>query len=130
VLQYELRLFADPALVPDPLPGPQQSNAELLTSIAGKSQAEALLARYPTLTDLAKASLDELHEVQGVGKSKAAAIKSAFLLAERLSREASPDGTLLDTPERVAKLLREQNRLYTVEVFQVALLNTRRRLMC
>jgi hypothetical protein len=35
----------------------------------------------------------------------------------------------MDTPERVADLLREQNRVYTVENFQVALLNTRRRLI-
>jgi len=36
---------------------------------------------------------------------------------------------VLDTPERVADFLREPNRLYTVETFQVLFLNTRRRLL-
>ncbi len=36
---------------------------------------------------------------------------------------------MLDTPSLVADLLREENRLYTVENLQVVLLNTRRRLI-
>jgi DNA repair protein RadC len=36
---------------------------------------------------------------------------------------------MLDAPERVADLLRERNRLYTVEVFQTILVNSRRRLI-
>src|SRR5439155_14594195 len=105
------------------------SNAELLATLAGKPAAEALVQHYGGLTDLAKASFDELQLVDGVGKSKAAAIKSAFLLAQRLSKEAYPEPPLLDTPERVADFLREQNRAYTVENFQVAFLNARRRLI-
>lgn len=105
------------------------SNAELLANLAGKPAADALVQQYNGLTDLAQASFDELQLVNGVGKSKAAAIKSAFLLAQRLSRETYPEPPLLDTPERVADLLREQNRAYTVENFQVVFLNTRRRMI-
>src|ERR1051326_4218056 len=105
------------------------SNAELLAKLAGKPAADALVQQYSGLTDLAQASFDELQSVNGIGKSKAAAIKSAFLLAQRLSREAYPEAPLLDTPERVADFLREQNRTYTVENFQVAFLNARRRLI-
>jgi len=47
-----------------------------------------------SLTDLAKASFDELQLVKGIGKSKAAAIKSAFLLAQRLSKESYKDNPL------------------------------------
>ena len=36
---------------------------------------------------------------------------------------------MLDTPESIADLLREENRPYDVEHFQVVLLNTRRRLI-
>jgi DNA repair protein RadC len=36
---------------------------------------------------------------------------------------------MLDTPELVADLLREENRAYSVENFQVVMLNTRRRLI-
>jgi DNA repair protein RadC len=105
------------------------SNAELLSKLAGKSVADALVQQFGGLTDLAQASFDELQLIKGIGKSKAAAIKSAFLLAQRLSRESYREAPLLDTPERVADLLREQNRAYTVEHFQVVFLNTRRRLI-
>ena len=107
----------------------QADNTQLLSSLAGKPAAESLMERFGGLTNLAQASFDELQLTRGVGKSKAAAIKSAFLLAQRLSRELYPEGTLLDTPERVADLLREANRSYTVETFQVVFLNTRRRLL-
>lgn len=107
----------------------QVSNAELLARLAGRPVAEALMARYGRLTNLAQASFAELRSIKGIGQSKAAAIKSAFLLAQRLSRETYAESPLLDTPERVADLLREDNRLYTVENFQVILLNTRRRLL-
>ena len=105
------------------------NNAELLSKLTGKPAAETLLQRYGGLTDLAKASFDELQLVKGIGRGKAAAIKSAFLLAQRLSKESYKDTPILDTPERVADFLREENRLYTVENFQVVFLNARRRLI-
>jgi DNA repair protein RadC len=105
------------------------SNTELLSHLTGSWAAEVLMEQYGGLTDLAQASFDELQTVKGIGKSKAAAIKSAFLLAQRLTRESYADSPLLDTPERVADFLREANRVYTVENFQVIFLNTRKRLI-
>ena len=105
------------------------SNADLLSKLTGKPVADALVQQFGGLTDLAQASFDELQLIKGVGKSKAAAIKSAFLLAQRLSRETYKEAPLLDTPERVADFLREQNRPYTVEHFQVLFLNTRRKMI-
>lgn len=105
------------------------SNAELLAKITGKPAAEALVQQFGALTDLSKATFDELQHVPGIGESKAAAIKSAFLLGQRLSREAYPESPVLDNPEAIAGLLREQNRAYTVESLQVLFLNTRRRLI-
>ncbi len=105
------------------------SNAELLAKLTGKTAAEALVQQYGALTDLSKASFDELQHIPGIGESKAAAIKSAFLLGQRLSREAYPESPVLDNPEAIAGLLREQNRAYTVESLQVLFLNTRRRLI-
>src|SRR5262245_44131302 len=107
----------------------QSSNVELLSKLTGKPAADALVQHYGGLTELAKASFDELQLVKVIGQSKAAAIKSAFLLAQRLASESYAEAPLLDTPERVAELLREQNRAYIVENFQVAFLNTRRRLI-
>ena len=110
-------------------PSEHANNQELLANLAGPFVAEALLKQYGGLTKLAQASFDELQNVKGIGQSKAAAIKSAFLLAQRLTRESYADAPVLDTPERVADFLREANRVYTVENFQVVFLNTRRRLM-
>jgi DNA repair protein RadC len=105
------------------------SNAELLSKLAGKPAAEALVQQYPGLNELAKASFDELQLIDGIGRSKAAAIKSAFLLAQRLAREVSPESPVLDRPETVVNLVREQNRTYTVENFQALFLNARRRMI-
>lgn len=105
------------------------NNTQLLSALAGQSAAEALLNKFGGLTSLAQASFDELQLVHGVGKSKAAAIKSALLLAQRLTRESYADSPVIDTPERVADSLREPNRVYTVQNFQVVFVNTRHRLI-
>lgn len=107
----------------------QASNAELLSSVARFKSAELLMERFGGLTGVARASFDELRQLKGVGAARAAAIKSAFLLAQRLSRESYMDPPLLDTPERVADVLREPNRLYRVEQLQVVCVNTRHRLI-
>ena len=105
------------------------NNQELLSHLAGAAAADALVKQYGGLTNLAQASFDELQRLKGIGKSKAAAIKAAFLLAQRLSRESYAEAPILETPELVADLLREQNRVYTVEHLQVLFLNTRKRLI-
>ena len=113
------------------------SNADLIaillrTGMKGYSAihiAEQLLARFGTLEMLARVSLDELQQVKGVGRDKAIALKSAFTLAKRMARELRHETPVLDTPERVADLLREENRLHGVEHFQIVLLNARRKLI-
>jgi DNA repair protein RadC len=81
------------------------------------------------LENLARAPLDDLRQIKGVGRDKAIALKSAFTLARRMAESLRREAPLLDTPERIADLLREENRLYDVEKFQVVLLNTRRKLI-
>jgi DNA repair protein RadC len=113
------------------------SNADLIaillrTGLKGFSAlhvAHQLLARFQSLEHLARASIESLRSVKGIGRDKAVTLKSAFTLAQRMAREIQMDTPLLDTPDRVADLLREQNRLYEVERFQVLLVNTRRRLI-
>ena len=112
-------------------------NAELIaiilrTGLKGVSAlqvAEHLLTRFVTLDRLARASLSELRQTKGIGQDKAIALKSAFTLAQRMALEIGGDSPLLDSPERVANLLREENRFYQVEQFQVILVNTRRKLI-
>ena len=107
----------------------QHSNTQLLSSLTGPKSAQLLMDRFGGLGSLARATVEELQDLKGIGKAKAVAIKSAFLLAQRLSQESYSSAPLLDSPDLVANLLRESNRLYMEERLQVALLNTRRRLI-
>jgi DNA repair protein RadC len=91
--------------------------------------AQQVLARFGTLENLARASLEDLHQIKGIGRDKAVTLKAAFTLARKMAEELRHEAPLLDTPERIADLLREDNRMYEVEHFQVLLLNTRRRLI-
>jgi len=104
----------------------------LRTGLKGASAVDVardVLARYGSLDHLSRASLDDLRRIKGVGRDKAIALVSAFALARRMAREIRAESPLLDTPERVAELLREDNRSFPVETFQAVLLNTRRRLI-
>jgi len=91
--------------------------------------AEQLLSRFETLDNLSRASIEDLCRVKGIGRDKAIALKSAFTLARRMAAEIYQESPALDTPERIASLLRAQNRSYDVERFQAVLLNTRRKLI-
>src|SRR5438067_5716936 len=91
--------------------------------------ADQLLQKFATLENLSKASIAEIRQIKGIGRDKAIALKSAFTLARRMAQEIRGESPLLDTPERIADLLREDNRAYDVENFQVVLLNTRRKLL-
>jgi DNA repair protein RadC len=112
-------------------------NSELIaillrTGLKGTSAiqvAEQLLQKFSSLGDLSRATIPELRQTKGVGRDKAIALKSAFTLARRMAAEMRGDSPVLDTPERIADLLREENRGYDVEHFQVVLLNTRRKLI-
>jgi DNA repair protein RadC len=104
----------------------------LRTGMAGCSAvqiADQLIQQYKTLDALSRASLEELKTVKGIGQDKAIALKAAFTLARLLARELQGEAPLLDSPERIADFLREDNRAYTVEQFQAVLLNTRRKLI-
>ena len=105
------------------------NNLSLITEIIGEGAANALCQKYKTLTELTKADVQELQQVEGVGPINARKIKSALELASRLSREVLGESPILDQPEQVVNYLREEVRPYCTEVFQVLLLNTRRRLI-
>lgn len=107
----------------------QASNAELLSRLAGPGPAKILLERYGGLSALSRVPVEELRQLQGIGPARAEALRAAFLLSSRLKQEILRDSPLLDTPERVAEALREPNRMYSVEHFQVLCVNTRRRLI-
>ena len=88
-----------------------------------------LLAKYRTLDALSRASLDELRQIKGIGRDKAVTLQAAFTLARKMAAEIRAESPVLDTPDRIADLLREDSRSEEVEHFRVVLLNTRRRMI-
>ncbi len=100
-----------------------------LKGISAIQVAEQVLTKFETLDNLSRASIEDLAQVKGIGRDKAIALKSAFTLARRMALELRQESPALDGPDLIADLLREENRAYNVEHFQVVLLNTRRRLI-
>jgi DNA repair protein RadC len=104
----------------------------LRTGLKGVNVVEVgkqMLQKYGTLQNLARASVDDLQSVKGVGPDKAVTLVAAFSLAQRMARELQGEAPLLDNPQAVADLMRETTRLSERETFRVLLLNTRRRLI-
>ncbi|HVV00263.1 MAG TPA: DNA repair protein RadC [Verrucomicrobiae bacterium] len=100
-----------------------------LKGVSAIQVAEQVLQRFGTLDNLSRADIEELQSIKGIGRDKAIALKSAFTLARRMAMEIRQESPLLDTPDRIADLLREESRALGVECFHVVLLNTRRRLI-
>ncbi len=104
----------------------------LRTGFKGTNVVEVgkqVVHRYGSLNALARATWQELAEERGIGPDKAVTLVAAFALARRLVKEVQGESPVLDTPDAVANLMREATRLLKAEVFQVLLLNTRRRLI-
>jgi DNA repair protein RadC len=114
------------------------SHAELIailvrTGLRGTNAVgigEQLINKYgDSLQALARASVDDLRQVKGIGRDKAVTLIAAFALAQRMAKELNKESEPLDHPEAVVRLLRAGNLLKNVETLQVLSLNTRRRLI-
>lgn len=88
-----------------------------------------LVQKFGSLGAMARASVDELQCIRGIGRDKAVTLVAAFTLASKMAEELQRESPVLDNPEAIVLLLREQNRTKNVETFQILLLNTRRRLI-
>jgi DNA repair protein RadC len=113
------------------------SHAELIaillrTGLKGTNAVEIgkqLIQKFGTLQALARASVDDLRSVKGIGRDKAVTLMAAFALARKMAKDLQRESPVLDNPEAIVQLLREQNLVKNVETLQVLLLNTRRRLI-
>ena len=113
------------------------SHAELIaillrTGLKGTNAVEIgkqLIQKFGTLQALARASVDDLRSVKGIGRDKAVTLMAAFALARKMAEDLQRESPVLDNPEAIVQLLREQNLVKNVETLQVLLLNTRRRLI-
>jgi DNA repair protein RadC len=105
----------------------------LRTGLKGENVVQvgqALLRKYDnSLNALALATVDELKQIPGIGRDKAATLVAAFALAKRMEEERREESPVLDNPATVVDYMRETNRLQKVESFQALLLNTRKRLI-
>jgi len=110
------------------------ADAELLaillrTGARGRSVldlARDILVRFDYDLDvLSRASVQDLREVRGVGTAKAVEIHAAFALARRLVDNVGRDPLIIDGPDSVARLMREQFRQSRQEEFHVLYLNTK-----
>jgi DNA repair protein RadC len=91
--------------------------------------ARQMVQKFGSLRALAQASIEELRTIKGIGRDKAVTLVAAFTLARKMAAEIRNEAPLVDTPEAVANVLREEVRLRNVETFQVLMVNTRRRLI-
>jgi DNA repair protein RadC len=113
------------------------SNAELIaillrTGLKGMNAVEIgkhLVQKFGTLQSLAQVSVADLQKVRGIGRDKAVTLVAAFALARKMAVDLRTESPVLETPEVIVGLLREDNRLLQVETLQVVLLNARHRLI-
>ena len=104
----------------------------LRTGLRGANAVEIgaqLIRHFGSLQALARASVDDLRKVRGIGRDKAVTLIAAFTLARKMAEELQRESPVLDNPEAVVALLKGQNLVKDVETLQVLLLNTRRRLI-
>ncbi|MBI2435365.1 MAG: DNA repair protein RadC [Candidatus Hydrogenedentes bacterium] len=87
--------------------------------------AERLLKHFGDLRGLARASVEELQEVKGVGKVKAVEVKAALELGKRLAVLKRDDRPRIRSSADVAELLMVQFKENEVEKFKALLLDTK-----
>jgi DNA repair protein RadC len=113
------------------------SNAELLaiilrTGSRGQnvvSLATSLLARAGGLGGLARLSLPELMGLHGIGAAKAAELKAAFQLAQRLNALQPQDRPYIRSPQDVMNLVGAEMSVFDQEHLRVMLINTRNQVL-
>ncbi len=87
--------------------------------------AEQLLVRFDGLPGLARASINELATVTGIGPAKAAEIKAALEMGRRMMAATPAERSKVSSPADAANLLMSDMMLLEQEHLRVILLNTR-----
>jgi len=109
------------------------SSAELIAVILGSGTkgksvlllAQELLSHFGSLGNIYEASLEDLCQVKGLGKTKAMQLKAALSLALRIPRENVSLPEKLSSPEKAYLWVRDYIVHEKKEVFGVILLDAR-----
>jgi DNA repair protein RadC len=109
------------------------SLTELLAAVVGGSHqieiARALLARFGDVTSIAHAPVEELAQVDRLGKARSAALKAALEIGRRLQIEAVGHRAVIRSPADAAALLMPEIGHLEQEHFVVLMLDTRNRVI-
>lgn len=109
------------------------SMADLLAVVLGGPKqiemAQALIARFGSLSAMLNGIDTEYQEVPGIGPALAARVKAALALGRRLVTEAPEDRIMLRSPGDTASILMPDLSHLEREHFVVLILNTRNQLM-
>jgi DNA repair protein RadC len=87
--------------------------------------AEKMLQDFRSLTELSRASTEELQKIDGVGFAKSVEIQAAFELGRRLAAEEGTDQSPIKSAKDVFDLMSPEMRSLDREHFKVLLLNTK-----
>jgi len=98
-------------------------------NLSASDLAKRLLQRFDGLRAIASASLEELCELDGIGKAKAIQIKAAFEIGRRFSRARKDNSGQILTSEDVKNLVWDDMHTKTQEEFRILLLDTKNRLI-
>lgn len=91
--------------------------------------AERLLIQFDNLPGLARASITELTEANGIGPAKAAEIKAALEIGRRLVASAPEERTRVSSPDDAFHLLKSEMMFLDQEQLRLILLDTRNRVL-
>ncbi|MDB6151787.1 MAG: repair protein RadC [Chthoniobacteraceae bacterium] len=83
-----------------------------------------LIARFGSLSGLARCSVAELKDIKGIGLAKAVQLAAAFGLATRMARETLTRRRM-DAPQLIFDLLGTEMRFLSRESLRVVLLDTK-----
>lgn len=93
------------------------------------AMANRLLAHFKGMVGLARASIEELCAVKGMGEAKATQLKAAMEMGRRMHLAAPEERPRINTPADVANLLMMEMGLLEREEMRAALLDTKNYLM-
>ncbi len=113
------------------------SNSELIAILlrTGTSKqtavelAGSLLSEFGSLAKLSSAGVAELENVNGIGRAKACQISAAFELGRRAATNRDGRKPVIDSPDKLADLLKPELEGLIQETFRVALLNSKNELL-